>query len=885
MKEDSAIAKAKLLEATRTKDTSQRLAAGITAAAAGLLVILVVALLDYRFLLPSTIRIVGLLALFGTAAWGIRRLWALSRRPTRMKEAALDAEAQKPGLGCEISTAAEYLSGDRKPTEAYEPQLAAALEAKAASTLASLQVPYEKKLLGPAFGLGLAMTAALFFLLFASGALTAFKRAVTPWSKTSYTTIRVMPGEIEIPRGSDIEIKGLFTGRTPNTPRFEWMDEGATTWRTAELHPNERGEHVHPLKNVQTPIRYRLRGGDTTSDTYLVQPYTPPDVKEWRVELTFPDYTRRSNIVLSTPELTALRATMASIQINPTTELSKARLRFSNALPPIELNPTPGAAWAADVKITKDCEFWIELTDARGRKGGNASPYLIRALPDEAPKVEILEPGQDMRSEATNNIPIRISVSDDYGVDEIKLVYHRLGNAEQFISSARRNETNAEIVVSLPLSEMGLQEYELVAYHALARDNNTLDGPGVGKSPVYFIEITNEEGVLCKPPPIPGQKVNLLVIQKQIIADTAVLVTSAPNEKFQELAARQNDARDLAKIYLEGMSAIQAPGEVIAEMEAAMRDMGEARAFLESRSRDQALVPAEKALARLYHLLKILPELKEVPAEESIAGQPKAEPPQSPLLKVVLEAIKKNAKEQPDNEEIEQALRDAKRLEQQASLTLGSQNAGQGTGGGEVRLDRSGKNPSPGKPQEEAENGNSGKGKQGRRPESGINKEALSAQGTPAGGSGQPGQKTAPNKSKNGVSSVKDEPGEQQSDGLKDAQALAEKQKSLSKEAAALAEKLARIAGKDSRLGHGAAKKMSEASASLDAAAEATRSGDAQSAGTKGMQGGAALKVTIALLERILEGRLERGGVANEDYPKEYEAVISDYFKRLSYAE
>ena len=58
-----------------------------------------------------------------------------------------------------------------------------------------------------------------------------------------------------------------------------------------------------------------------------------------------------------------------------------------------------------------------------------------------------------------------------------------------------------------------------------------------------------------------------------------------------------------------------------------------------------------------------------------------------------------------------------------------------------------------------------------------------------------------------------------------------------------------------------------------------------QTAGTKGMQGEAALKVTIALLERILENRPERGNVTNEDFPKEYEAAISDYFKRLSYAE
>ncbi len=83
----------------------------------------------------------------------------------------------------------------------------------------------------------------------------------------------------------------------------------------------------------------------------------------------------------------------------------------------------------------------------------------------------------------------------------------------------------------LDLSALGLKEYELVAYHAEATDNNTLDGPGVGESPVYFVEITNEEGKPCLSQG-QGQRVNLLVIQKQIIADSTALAPKAKAEEF-----------------------------------------------------------------------------------------------------------------------------------------------------------------------------------------------------------------------------------------------------------------------------------------------------------------------------------------------------------------
>ncbi len=869
MNEAPEMAKERLLAASRLKDRSRRLAVGVTAAAVGLLIILTVALLDYRFLLPKGLRISAMAGLCAIILWGVHRSWRTWQRPTQLKEAALDAEAQRPELGCEISTAAEYLTGERRASEAYEPELAAALQAKAAKNLARMPVPYAMKIVRPALGLGLITMAVLLFAILASGSLTAFKRAVAPWANASYTQVQVKPGDIEIPIGRDVEIKSLFSGRTPKAAHFQWLDEGSAKWHTVELGRNDQNEYVHPVKNVRSLIKYRVRGSDAVSADYVVQPYTPPEVREWRLGLEYPAYTLHPKGVQTTPDISVVRATIVSFQIKPSVKLSKARLRFSNGLPTLDLKESPGGLWGADLKIAKDAEFWIELADVKGRIGGNEVPYSIKALPDEAPKVEILEPGQDRRADATNTIPVKISVSDDFGVGEIKLVYHRLGSPEQFVASSRQNETNAEMTVDLPLSSMGLKEYELVVYHAEARDNNTLDGPGIGRSQVYFVEITNEEGALCKKPATPGTKVNLLVVQKQIISDTAALGTTAVAGKFKDLAARQKDAADFGKIYLDGMSEVGAPAEAVEEMTAALRDMKEAQGFLENMGRDKALPPEEKALARLYHLLKLLPELKDLPTAPKVAETPKEEKPTTPLMKVVLEAIKKKQKEQPDNKEIAEALEEAKNLEQQASLTLGVQHSGSGSGKGEgeVKLDRSGKAakpPQPGKDGKAEQEGKESKeaksDKNARDPKDG--KGGKGGKGDKAGKEGKEGQ-TDP----------------------KEAQKLAEKQKELSKEAKALAEKLARIAGKDSRLGQGAAKKMSEAAEKLRAAAESAQSGDAQKAGTQGAQGDAALKVTIALLERILENRPELGNVANEDFPKEYEGVISEYLKKLSYAE
>ena len=848
MNDASKFAKDRLHEASRAKDHSRQIALGLGLAAVAGVILLGVAMLDYWFVLPAAPRMAGMAILALLIGAGTLKLWRIWRRPTTLKEAALDAEAQSPRLGCELSTAAEYLSGERKVTQEYEAELAAALQAKAAANLERVQVPYWQKPIQPALLLGGVAFAVVLFGVLASGAATALKRAALPWSKAAYTHVEVKPGDMEVPVGRDLEVKSVFSGRVPHDAKFAWQDEGNSQWQFASLTRNDQGEYVYPVKNVRTPVKYRVSGSDAVSPDFTVQPYVPPEVKDWQVALAYPEYTRLKGTVQSSPEISVIRGTTASFEMTPTTPLAKARLRFEG-LPAVDLQPDEKGVWKGSLKVTKDTDFWIELADAKGHTGGNEAPFHVKALPDNAPKVEIDEPGKDLRAEATNTVPVKISVTDDFGVNEVRLVYHRLGGPEQVFTAKRNGETNSVVTTEIPLSSLGLKEYELVAYHAEATDNNTLDGPGISKSDVYFIEITNEEGGECKCQ-AKGQKVNLLVIQKQIIADTTALAANAPAEKFTDLAKRQKDAIGFGRIYLAGMTASGAAAAP--EMEAAVRDMEQAQALLEKSQRAAALPPEESALARLYQIISKMPELNNFPTVPPVAEK-KDDQPQNPMLKVVLEAIKKKKKEQPDNKELETALQEAKRLDQeQASLSIGVQNSANGAGQGEAQIDRSGKEAGKGK----------GKGQN-------ASKEAKNGEGKKNDGEG-----------KEGEGSGKDGKGNP-----KDSQQMAEKQNELSKEAAALAEMLAKLAGKDARVGHGAGKKVAEASGKMKSAAEAMRSGDMQTAGTKGAEGEAALQSAIGLLERILKDRPDLADVSKEEFPKQYEAAISEYFKKLSYAE
>src|SRR5262245_52126467 len=102
-----------LAGAGRGRDGAVRFATALTVIGALVAVLLLVALLDYEMILPAPIRwsAVGLMAVI-FAGGCLRLLWLL-RRPTSLKQSALDIEATRPGAGLEVSTAAEYVTGER----------------------------------------------------------------------------------------------------------------------------------------------------------------------------------------------------------------------------------------------------------------------------------------------------------------------------------------------------------------------------------------------------------------------------------------------------------------------------------------------------------------------------------------------------------------------------------------------------------------------------------------------------------------------------------------------------------------------------------------------------------------------------------------------------
>src|ERR1043165_8625163 len=468
----------RLENARRTKNRMRLLNCVIVLCAAVLAIIVVAALIDYWWLLSFTGRCIALGLLVLAAGIGATRFGRFLLHPINTKQVALEMEAQRPELGCVVSTAAEYLSSGRAPSEEYGPELVAALQEMAAKRLLLVETNYYRSAIYSGGAMAAGLAGLLVFVLCAPGSSVWLARVTQPWSNQTYTHMKVEQGDLEIPVGQDLELKSIFMGRQPKHPQLRWSELSNSQPHSVAMNREADGSYAYRLKSLRESVQYQIIGDDAISPKYHIKTYVPPQVSDFKVQVRYPEYTKLKPVEETEPNLSVLRASQLAFRITCSDGVTRARLRFANETT-LPLVSNTKNLWTASLTPTNDLYYWIDLEDNVGHKSANDKPFHLKILPDQPPTVEIAEPGMDVRSEATNKVRLKISVSDDFGVEDVKLVFQKLNSPAQTLACdlKRTNPKEAKADADIDLAPLHLKEYELVSYYAEARDNNTLDGP------------------------------------------------------------------------------------------------------------------------------------------------------------------------------------------------------------------------------------------------------------------------------------------------------------------------------------------------------------------------------------------------------------------------
>ena len=506
--------------ALRRRHLLVRLGIAITIAAVALLAIWVaLAVTDYYWELPLAWR-------RGGAAVGIAivTLWlthCLFRivRETRQRRFAGRLEGSFIEFGQRIRTVLDTVEGRVSGPTAMLAALGHQTLGRWETSTPSRIIPTRTLLVsGTTCLLAIGSAASLFHA--SQDWQAAMRRALA--GDVAYTSLTVAPGEATVLEGSPVEVSLVLDGRTNRQVNLRYRkladndaNEGSSgpvkiEWIESELLPEEppTGEPLNPrsarfaryLGKATSPIEYQFVTSIGTTGRYRVD--VRPLIEAEHIEATVepPPYTKLETRSFVSTDVTVLEQSAVNVTVETNHPLREATLKIGPK--PSQLKPAEIVAGDDPTRWTFELPSSESLHWAFSGGGPDGTPMApvkgrLRIRRDAAPNLDWREPPNEIRVHTLAELPMRLQVSDDYGISETAIVFQLGGDdeyvltdwiAERSTDESDSTTTRVRLEEVLPLESFSLSERDYISYYAYAVDNRE-PTPRRSETDVRYIDI------------------------------------------------------------------------------------------------------------------------------------------------------------------------------------------------------------------------------------------------------------------------------------------------------------------------------------------------------------------------------------------------------------
>jgi hypothetical protein len=486
--------------------------------------------------------------------------------------------------------------------------------------------------------LGIAAFLALFALLnwgpsfFPYG----FSHLYVPWTEASIGSsmmIKIAPGDVEIVKGADQQVRAQLVGFDSPDVRLYMQPEGAGAWDSSPMEPDQRGSGFrYLLIDVMKPLRYYAESKGVRSRIYSVKVLDLTRVERIDLTYNFPAYTGMpAQVVQNEGDISALKGTKVDFRIRLNRPAESARLLFDNQST-FELTRSGAQDFSGTLALQRSGSYVVQVTEPRGTRHPGSSEYEIEALEDAAPKVTITRPMRDVRATSLEEVFSEIKAEDDIGLGKLELRYSVNGGSEKVLNLYGGKPTQASVTGSHTffLEEFGLQPGDVVSYYGKAWDNNNVTGPGVSSSDIYFIQIRpfeqnykqDQQGMMSggqggdREEALSKQQKDIISATFKLIRDRDRMAAKEYLDSLKSLALVQSRLQAQAQNVVDRMQrrgaaeADEKFAKLSEYLKNAIGEMGKASAGLGAQKPDSAMPQEQKSLQQLMRAESLFREIQ-----------------------------------------------------------------------------------------------------------------------------------------------------------------------------------------------------------------------------------------------------------------------------------
>jgi len=219
-----------------------------------------------------------------------------------------------------------------------------------------------------------------------------------------------------------------------------------------------------------------------------------PLVGDIHLTLHFPAYTGRpvAEIPSSAGDFRAMPGTVVEFRTTALVPTRTARIVFGDDEGDDAVVMTAaGDELIAELTVGDAVDYRFLIDDPDGGRHVERRPHRIEIDADQAPKVELYAPADELDVTSMKRIELAWVAEDDYGLTKAELVIESPGVPTQRrpVPTAAELRRSAQGRFVWDLAEITIEPGTLVAYHLEVSDNDTVSGPNVGRSRDYHLRV------------------------------------------------------------------------------------------------------------------------------------------------------------------------------------------------------------------------------------------------------------------------------------------------------------------------------------------------------------------------------------------------------------
>ncbi len=325
-----------------------------------------------------------------------------------------------------------------------------------------------------------------------SGAVLRLVHPSSTANTVSRLRIEVLPGDVTLVEGSDLEVVASIERGEPESVSLEYVEQAAPDAIRLSMATAPEGGYVATMRTIAAPRTYRviatpvetgparfslrsLAKRPAISETYRVTTVPPPRVERFHLAYEYPEYTGRAAEVFEKADgaIKAPVGTQVTVRATCNKPLATATVSYNDAEIPATVD---GAGLEVALEIASSGSYRFSLTGRDGFANVEPVTHSVVAVPDAAPRVAITSPDRDVTIGPGVPLPITFVAEDDYGLAAVTLLVKRGDEGEpevleSFLTEDAPATPRLERAATVDASALGVERGGLFQVWFEAIDN------------------------------------------------------------------------------------------------------------------------------------------------------------------------------------------------------------------------------------------------------------------------------------------------------------------------------------------------------------------------------------------------------------------------------